>query len=263
MKTLIFIFFIFITACATPTQRFHQQAEDLGFISEQINSATFQHTIYLAKNLLEGGILHIYLDGDGTPWERNRWIADDPTARNPLILRLMKQDKAQSILLGRPCYYGLSHTLACDSKYWTSHRYSKEVVDSMSQVLNSWLLQHKYNEVVLIGYSGGGALAILMADKIKNLSTVVTLAANLDVTKWSEFHGYLALKQSLNPADAEKLSGSIKQIHFAGQVDEVVPSFIIQEFSAKQENAEYFELSGKDHTCCWDESWEGMLELIQ
>jgi len=263
VKTLIFFIVVFITACATPTQRFHQQAQDLGFISEQINSATFQHTIYLAKNLIEGGVLHIYLDGDGTPWERNRWIADDPTARNPLILRLMKQDATPSILLGRPCYYGLSHTVACDSKYWTSHRYSKEVVDSMSQVLNSWLLQHKYNEVVLIGYSGGGALAILMADKIKNLSTVVTLAANLDVTRWSEFHGYSALKQSLNPADVEKLSVSIKQIHFAAKEDEVVPSFIIKEYAEKQENAEYFELSGKDHACCWGDGWKELLRQIK
>lgn len=263
MKLVLLITFIMLmTGCATPSEKFNQQALDMGFDVEQSASSLFQHKIYVA-NRFKSDVLHVYLDGDGTPWERNRWIAEDPTARNPLILALMQQDKAPAILLGRPCYYGLNHLQTCDNKYWTSHRYAREVVDSMVQVLNGWLLKHPYNEVVLIGYSGGGALAILMADKIKAVSTVVTVAANLDVTKWSEFHGYSALVQSMNPADEKMLNTAIKQIHFAGKDDEIVPSFIIKEYAEQQQNAQYYEFPEKDHACCWDDNWSKLLGLIQ
>ena len=82
-----------ICACATPSQRFDETALELGFSSQILRSKQFQHKIYQTDNLVIGDVLHVYLDGDGTPWKRNRWIAEDPTARNPLILELMKQDK--------------------------------------------------------------------------------------------------------------------------------------------------------------------------
>ena len=264
MKILFLaIVFISLAGCSTPSQRFDQRALKQGLKSQQINSAPFQHRVYFANNLTEGGVLHVYLDGDGTPWVRGHWIADDPTARNPLILNLMKQDSEPAILLGRPCYYGLNNTLGCENKYWTSHRYSKEVVDSMTQVLNAWLMKHNFKAIILIGYSGGGTLAILMADKIKNISAVVTVAANLDIAKWSQLHGYLTLKQSLNPADEIELSQQIKQIHFAGKEDKVVPSFIIKAYAERQKNAEYYEFFDKDHSCCWADNWKELLGLIK
>ncbi len=262
-RLFIVIILISLVACATPAQRFNQHALDLGFKSEKVDSAQFQHRVFLSKNISDGEILHVYLDGDGTPWERNRWIADDPSARNPLILNLMNQDKMPSILLGRPCYYGFNQAMECDSKYWTSHRYSKQVIDSMAHALNKWLGAHNFKEIVLIGYSGGGTIAILMAGKINNISTVVTVAANLDVARWSEFHGYSALKDSLNPTGQVALDVSIKQIHFAGKDDEVVPLFIIKEYADSQKNAKFFEMAGKDHVCCWQEGWPRMLKLME
>lgn len=262
MKKLLIsvVFIILVTACATPAQRFKQTAFKYGFKSQLLNSELFNHQIYLSDAKMDGELLHVYLDGDGTPWERQRWVADDPTARNPLILRLMKQDKQAAILLGRPCYYGLNKE--CENKYWTSHRYSREVVDSMAMALNTWISQHDFKRLVLIGYSGGGAIAMLMADQIDNISAIVTLAANLDVAKWSEFHGYSTLKSSLNPTAEIAPNSAIKQIHFAGKDDAVVPAFIIKEFAAKQKNARYYELPGKDHACRWEENWVQLLELI-
>ena len=262
-KLSILIMFVSLLGCATPAQYFNRQALALGFNSFFVKTAQFQHQIYTTKNIKEGGVLHVYLDGDGTPWIRNRWIADDPTARNPLILRLMSQDKQPSILLGRPCYYGLSQSFGCDNKYWTSHRYSKTVVQSMSHALNSWLEQYKFNEIVLIGYSGGGSLAILMADCIEKIKKVVTVAANLNVKTWSEYHGYATLNNSLDPSDVVRLNASIQQYHFAGKEDEVVPAFIIKQYADDQKNAQYFELAGKDHVCCWESEWKNILRFIE
>ena len=261
-KQILVMVCLCLVGCTTPSQRFNEEALNLGFKVEVLSSERFQHNIYLAENFREGRRLHVYLDGDGTPWKRNRWIAKDPTARNPLILYLMKQDNTPSILLGRPCYYGFSAEPECDGKLWTSHRYSKEVVDSMVEVLNTWLKTYDFNEVVLIGYSGGGSLSILMAESVENVKKVVTIAGNLDVKAWSEFHGYLALKDSLNPAKEVALNSKIKQFHFAGKEDEIVPAFIIKEFAGKQINSKYYELEDKDHSCCWDEVWNEILRVV-
>jgi hypothetical protein len=251
-----------LTGCTTPAQNFNDVAEELGLNTEKLNSPLFQHIIY-KNNVLVGDTLHVYLDGDGTPWERNRWVSVDPSARNPLILRLMIQDTMPSILLGRPCYYGLNNSPGCESKYWTSHRYSKEIIHSMSLVLNTWLEKHKFSQIVLIGYSGGGSIAILMANKVKKTAKVVTLAANLDVTAWSEFHGYSTLKNSLNPSEEVKLKNKIMQFHFAGADDDIVPPFIIKAYADNQNNAKYYKFIGKDHTCCWEQEWSKILNIIK
>ncbi len=258
MTVLVIIFSVY--GCVTPSQRFHQKAIILGFSFELLKTASYQHKIYLSGNLTQSKTLHVYLDGDGTPWEKKRWISADPTARNPLILGLMKQDDIPSILLGRPCYYGLNESAGCANKLWTSHRYSREVVASMVQALNNWLENHQFNQVVLIGYSGGGSLAVLMADKINHIKAVVTVAANLDVKAWSEFHGYSTLKESLNPIEQGALNSKIKQIHFAGKDDQVVPAFVIKNYMKSQKNVNYYELENQDHTCCWETQWQNILD---
>lgn len=261
-KLFVFWFIVILQGCTTPAQRFDQTAEHLGFETEIINGTEFRHKVFFIeadKNSVNSKTLHVYLDGDGTPWERNRWIASDPTARNPLILRLMKLDSQPSILLGRPCYHGLQQDEYCHHTYWTSHRYSKEVVQSMSKALNQWLSNKSFQDIVLIGYSGGGSLAVLMADKINNIDKVVTLAANLDINAWAEFHGYKALSGSLNPMDLADLN--IKQYHFAGKDDEIVPSSIIKTFAKKQDDSEYYEIVGSDHACCWEKEWQKILTM--
>ncbi len=251
-----------LVSCATPAQRFYDKATEFGFSFQTIKSKKFQHIIYQTNKPVKDGVLHVYLDGDGTPWIRNRWIAADPTARNPLILRLMKLDTMPSILLGRPCYYALKHSTGCNNKYWTSQRYSRVVVDSMVSVLNQWLDKHKFKKIVLIGYSGGGSLAMLMASDIQKVNKVVTIAANLDVAAWSHYHGYLPLKESLNPADEMLLSKKIKQYHFAGQDDVVVPASIIEEFTNKQGNASFYKIAKQDHASHWESVWLNVLSII-
>ncbi len=51
----------------------------------------------------------------------------------------------------------------CGPLLWTHRRYSPEVVASMVAALRSFLSMHPFRRVVLIGYSGGGTIAWLMA----------------------------------------------------------------------------------------------------
>ena len=254
-----------LASCMSPADKFSRKALEYGFDSQEVSSDIFKHRVYFNQFVVDRGrstALHVYLDGDGTPWLRNKWVAEDPTARNPLILRLMHLDKMPSILLGRPCYYGLNQSLNCDGKYWTSHRYSSEVVNSMIYVLRAWLEKNNYKELTFIGFSGGGSLAVLMANDIDITTKVVTVAANLDVAAWSEFHGYRALTNSLNPTKEVVLRAGIQQFHFAGKDDKVVPAFIIKKYAQSQNSARYFEVSGKSHVCCWEMEWPKILDII-
>ena len=264
-KLYLVLILLMLAGCATPAQRFTAIALDHDFIVNSITGYPFQHRVYanrLCMQTPQNKILHVYLDGDGTPWEHQSWPSDDPTSRNPLILALMAQDLNPSILLGRPCYHGFNTSAFCNDSLWTSKRYSPQIVDSMTVALNNWLQKQPFKKIVLIGYSGGGTLAVLMANKLPEVQTVVTFAANLDVDAWSQVHGYATLTESLNPMTQKKLPSRIKQIHLAGAEDEIVPAHIVKSYSDQQQNADYHLFPDFDHQCCWEEAWQKILQLF-
>jgi hypothetical protein len=253
-----------LAGCATPSERFANTAADFGFQGLSLNSGLFDHQFYTnakATQDIKEETLHVYLDGDGTPWEDHQWIADDPTSRKAMILELMRQDNSAAIFLGRPCYQGLNKTSSCHYKYWTSHRYSQKVVRSMVQVLELWLHEHSFKKVVLIGYSGGGTLAVLMAPYVPEIQTIVTIAANLDVEAWSQYHGYNPLPESLNPS-ATILNANLRQVHIAGLDDNNVPAQIIKTYAERQVDALYLPYAHFDHHCCWVKEWASILRLL-
>ncbi|MDO9240183.1 MAG: hypothetical protein Q7U30_09215, partial [Methylicorpusculum sp.] len=178
---------------------------------------------------------------------------------NPLILQLMAMDNAPSILLGRPCYYGLNQSQNCSPYFWTSHRYAQPLVDSLVEVLHNWLKGKRVQRLVLIGFSGGGALAALMASNIPTVKTLITLSANLDTAAWTKHHGYSELSQSLNPAQQARLPDTISQIHFAAEKDTNVPPAIVRSYADRQPSARFRSIKNYDHTCCWTDQWPELL----
>jgi len=258
------LYVVVLSACATPTEQFNEVALASGFTGFSIHTGSFEHQLFIndpAHLQQHDSVIHVYLDGDGTPWEQNRWIANDPTSRNPMILELMQQDKHPAVFLGRPCYHGFNKSSVCQNKYWTSHRYGREIVDSMVLALRQWLKNKAYSHIVLIGYSGGGTLAMLMASDLPDVQTVVTLAANLDIDAWSAHHNYQPLTGSLNPAKLT-FNGHLKQIHLAGLEDTVVPADQIKGFADKQTHSTYIAYLRFNHHCCWVKQWPAILSLF-
>jgi len=250
-----------LISCATPSEKFASTADRFGFSAFSIKTDRFIHQAF--ANFIDDSVfkyqpLHVYLDGDGTPWKNKYTIANDPTARNPLILKLMRRDPGPAILLGRPCYYGLSQTVSCHPKYWTAQRYSTTVVKSMAEALNLWLLKHNVKQLTLIGYSGGGALAVLIAPYLPQKTSVITIAANLDVAAWSRHHGYDPLTESLNPLDI-KIPETIRQIHLQGGKDAVVPPSTVQKFLLKNPSARVLSFAQYTHQCGWVDHWPEIL----
>jgi pimeloyl-ACP methyl ester carboxylesterase len=225
---------------------------------EVVDGAPFGHAVFTRAGR-PSRALHVYLDGDGTPWRAWR-PASDPTPRNPLVLRLMALDPEPSIYLGRPCYHGLSDSAPCTSALWTRERYSEAVVSSMAVALRRMLAARECDRLVWFGYSGGGTLAMLLAPRFSETTDLVTLAANLDVDAWADLHGYTRLLGSLNPARRPPLPAWIRQRHYVGGEDRVVP----QELAARGPIAPgtLTVIPSYDHICCWEKIWPDVLARV-
>jgi pimeloyl-ACP methyl ester carboxylesterase len=114
-------------------------------------------------------------------------------------------------------------------------------------------------QLVLIGYSGGGTLAMLLAPRLSNTVRVVTLAANLDVSAWAAYHTFTPLSGSLDPAREAPLGAHISQLHLTGARDRQIPPWLAAPVVARQPYAELVVLPGFDHRCCWEAQWPALL----
>lgn len=208
--------------------------------------------------------LHIYLAGDGSPW-RNSRIQSDPSPRQALALSLMLQDPSPSLLLGRPCYHGRAVTSpACQPALWTFGRYGETVLATLAAALRDLSAQQiargASGRLRLIGFSGGGVLAMLLAQRLAIVEQVVTLGAPLDVARWSAHHGYTPLLSSLDPAVLADSQTAIPQLHLQAELDtEVPPGTTDGYFQRLQPDAakvvERRLLPGATHRCCWLKVW--------
>ena len=251
---------ILLAACA-PAQRLDSLAGKYGFERDVVKGAHFQLVTYRNQaRERTGALLHVYLEGDGLPWRTRYEVSWDPTPRDPLALRLMDEDPAPSVYLGRPCYDGQAASTGCGPYMWTDGRYGPEVVSSMQAALAHLLARSDYGGVVLIGYSGGGTLAKLLAPRVPQTRAVITVAGNLDPARWARLHRYSPLQGSLNPADEPPLDSRIRQVHYVGSLDRNVPPSIVRAVVRDQPNAAVVVIHGFDHRCCWEAAWPTILK---
>lgn len=265
--------FLLLTGCATTHPPITLSDWSQGLTTHWLNIQQHQLVRLDKTASTKPHAIHIYLEGDGTPWVRRYFIAQDPSPRYPLALELMKRDDQISFYLGRPCYYLAPHfyeALAqnnidspCSFHYWTDARYSENVVELMSTALTDTLQQLPSEQqslpIILIGHSGGGTLAMLIAQRVTAVDGVITIAANMDTDAWTKHQGYSPLKKSINPAKALAMR-NIPQVHFAGENDDVVPPTINNHFM-KKIGQELIVKKGFTHSCCWLKEWPELLQF--
>lgn len=231
-----------------------------GFQRSVEQGSTFEHLVLTRPG--RGKRLHVYLEGDGRPWLSPGRIALDPTGTRLLMLELAKMDTAPVLYLGRPCYFQLQDA-RCSPAWWTFLRYAEPVVDSLAGVINRHA--QGYDAVALFGHSGGGTLAMLLAQRLTptaGIDVVATIAGNLDIRAWTDAHGYTPLHGSLNPAELSPLPASVRQYHLLGAEDGNVTAAMIAPLVAAQPVAELRVLPAYDHRCCWQQYWPQLLNEL-
>lgn len=255
--------FAILSACATPAARVDVAAAQQGFTRMILLGTEFLHVVYLKKAERPASTLHVYLEGDGSPWRRLDEVAPDPTPRRAVMLALMARDPAAAVYLGRPCYFGLARTPPCSPLLWTHERYSERVVQSMAAALSRLVDNPRQEGLVFLGHSGGGTLAMLLAERFEDTRAVVTLGGNLDTDAWTALHGYSPLIGSLNPRFRPALDKRIVQRHYVGSRDTDVPPGLLRRFTATRPEAELVQMSDMEHGCCWEAVWPDILRKLE
>ena len=262
---IFILFFFFFTGCSqnipTANQRL-QTLEQIGQKNElekqvyQLNH--FELFTLQQKQLQECKKIKIYIEGDGLAWKSRNVISDNPTPINPMGLNLMTQEKNCSIYIARVGQYT---TQSYDKKYWTSHRFGKIILEDYIQLLDVIKNVYKNQTFDLIGYSGGGAFALLIAANRDDIKNVITVAGNLNHSYWSRYLNTSPLDGSLNPVNFANELSHINQYHLIGKNDKIMPYDVfksyIKYFNDKA-NIQYF-LFDATHSCCWEEIYRNFL----
>lgn len=250
-----------LAGCASPAARIDSAALRAGMTREVVPGTTFRHVVYARQSATSDATWTVYLESDGLPWVNGRVPATDPTTRDPLALQLMMRTSGTVLYVSRPCYHELMDA-GCSWQAWTLARYSPDVVDSMVAAIETKLRALDAKRARLVGYSGGGALAVLIAERLSSVDTVITIGANLDTDAWAAHHGYLPLEGSLNPARSS-LPHPWRELHLQGGHDNIVPHATTRAYFERYPTARRLTFDDYDHVCCWVRDWPQLLTQIQ
>ncbi|MFT5720428.1 MAG: dienelactone hydrolase [Motiliproteus sp.] len=250
------------------TQNAQQLAADKDWQPYIIKTPYFELMSYQPPmnqgELLQAEQLSIYIEGDGLAWITRRQISSNPTPNNPLALTLALQDRShRSVYLARPCQFVTEpHQRGCGKKYWTSARFAPEVISAMDLAVSQLKDKFQATRLILVGYSGGGAVAALLAARRSDVVKLITVAGNLDHKAWTEFHKSSPLTGSLNAANYRKELSMVEQTHYVGEKDRVIPPFLARRFIAglsSRAKAKVVVVLEQTHGCCWDTRWPDLL----
>ncbi len=235
-------------ACTTlPSPRERQDHADNLATARQWQKGTletppFTLRTYEPATLRQGETLTVYIEGDGLAWLNPSQPSADPTPFSPLLLQLaLAQREGKAAYLARPCQYAEPGAAPCAQRYWTDGRFAPEVIDAMDRALEQLKARQEARTLVLVGYSGGGAVAALLAARRSDVARLVTIAGNLDHRAWTAYHRLTPLDASLNPADQTQRLAAMSQIHWIGGRDTVMPTELARRWPAallgpRQEN---------------------------
>jgi pimeloyl-ACP methyl ester carboxylesterase len=235
-KAITFLFSLLAIASCTAAPDLQSRLETArlqagGTFQETVLQTTRFDLYALLKPADNSALLTVFIEGDGYAWASRRRASSDPTPITQTVLGLAQAYSSANIAyLARPCQFIGSESRNCDPSLWTKARYSGAVVAALDEALT--ILKEKYaaKQLQLIGYSGGGTLAALLAAKRTDVDSYITVAAPLDTLAFTTHHAVTPMSSSLNPVDYAENLAAIPQVHLVGADDEIVPEQISLNF---------------------------------
>jgi pimeloyl-ACP methyl ester carboxylesterase len=261
---LFCLLMLYLVGCtvAPPAERAAQAdniARGSGLQPLLIETGTFDiHARLRAAS--DTSLLVIYIEGDGLAWRTRNTPSTDPTPLEPVALRLAAADDAPSVAwLARPCQFAGGETARnCTKTWWTDGRYGEAVIDSLNASIDTLKQRTGAATLALVGYSGGGTVATLIAARRDDIVWLKTVASPLDTEAFTTHHKVTPLSASLNPADHAPRLTRLPQIHYVGSDDAVVPPDINQAIASRLNEegcATLRIMPGIGHGAGWSEAW--------
>lgn len=177
-----------------------------------------------------------YIEGDGYSFNRYGRPTRNPTPRGVTMREIAFGDYSPNVIyLARPCQFVDDDY--CEQKFWTTARFSPEVIASSKEVIKR-VIQNDKTELILIGYSGGAQVAGLVAVTSPELKVkkLITIAGNLDHHSWTSKKQLTPLADSMDLNDYLGEYTKIPQKHYVAENDVIVPPEITKEFLGDSEN---------------------------
>lgn len=205
----------------------------------------------------------IYLEGDGLVLNAFGELAQNPTPTDPVALKLAIVDDRSytKIIINRPFQYTASSRR--DSKYWTTARYSAEVIQSVVESINAAQQKFAFDTFELVAYSGGAAVALLLVPHFQNITHITSFAGNLDHQSWTDYHDTQSLFQSLDPMQNKELLCKVKQAHYAGTRDDNTTLDLANAYKDRLncDKIRITPIEGYSHDSDWTRVWREQLKL--
>lgn len=263
---LLLVGFFIITSCSPKINQRIALTESIRIGSsmdkKEIEAPPFILTSFerVAKN---SDVANVYIEGDGLAWLGKRTVSSDPTPVDPIALKLAAQDRSNAVFyIARPCQYITHSKGICEKKYWTSHRFAPEVITSFNHALDDIKYRHGVHSFNLIGFSGGAAIAVLVAATRNDISSIRTVAGNLDTDGFSKLNKVSVLHGSLNPLTVAHKIQHIPQWHFVGNDDRVIPSVLVDNFlsASGKTGCTHITHVAASHEQGWEQQWKELLK---
>ncbi len=262
----------FLSACVGPDLQARRAASALtateaGWLRSNLDAGPFVLTAFVPPQLQQTEVLTIYIEGDGLAWINASTPSRNPTPLNPLALKLALRDPSgTAVYLARPCQFVSGEDKrGCQRKYWTGQRFAPEVIAASLSAIEQLKQRFDAQRLVLVGYSGGGAVASLVAAQRQDVERLITVAGNLDHRTWVREQRLSPLEGSLNAADAWMQLQSVSQTHFVGGRDRIIGVSVAQAYAERFVPGTPLSIKVMptfDHHCCWAEQWPTLLQGI-
>lgn len=235
-------------------------------LQKEIIQTSYFHLTSFSRITDTSKPLSVYIEGDGLSWYSRTELSADPTPSKPVALELATQDPGPNVVyLARPCQHtSLKLDELCkDPSYWSNKRFSEEVVTSVNEAVSAFVSKGRFPEITLTGFSGGGAVAALVAARRSDVTRLQTVAGNLDSRGLSEYHGVSYLSGSLEPIDCAAALAHIPQVHWVGERDKIIPRQLASNFKEASGSPPCLAIvmvPGASHLEGWHNRWRELLE---
>lgn len=261
------VFLFFVSSCAFNSVdsriKYADELATQNSLKKEIIKTQNFYLLTYSKISNSKATLNVYIEGDGFAWKNRYTVSENPTPKNPVALKLAIVDPNSNILyVARPCQYVVD--AMCQEKFWTGSRFSKTVIDSTNEAISQFVKQHKIKKVNLFGYSGGGAVAVLVGSMRHDVSLIGTVAGNLNHKALMKLHEVTPLDDSLDAIDVIEKVKNIPQFHLVGARDRSVPPEIVISFVKRVNeiggNAKFRIVDEANHQYeGWGEMWKKVL----
>lgn len=260
--------FVLSAGCAAlmdPRDAYDQVAADGGFERRSFFSGAEQLRGYSRLRGTRSDMLTLYIEGDGAPWPWSDTPPPDPTPIRTRVLQMASAEPGSAVAyLARPCQFLPALELRrCPVELWSRERFSEPAVRQLDRAVQALKQEAGAKRLRLVGFSGGGTMAALLALMRDDVEVLITAAAPMNLSRWTKLHRVSGIAPEFDLAERLRSERpGLLQIHLVGDNDAIVPPSLFHPSGAPGAKLRVVEIPGFDHDCCWGTEWSRLLTQI-